>query len=382
MKAKISTKFLQLTIVFVSVVFLVFAVFPMFLYEKSPIPLPSLLERLHNNKVDGEIEFYGRVVDHRGFPVKGVSILVSLRRFGYNLRWFNSKSGKFHIKTDINGYFTIMKNTGFGLSFYEFKKNGYEFIHDDVPISFNFQKNTTGIHRPDPNNPVTYRMRKKGEETYIVRPNGRVDCFRYDAKESGSRKAYDFIIGSNIPEHQFDNPMAGHVPLVIDLKTKAVYNPKSNKWRIELSPGNPDGGILVSPEKLYVAPEAGYMPSLIIEPDDFIGRFDLESNDKPRHLSKGHVYIYLKSRTPAIYSRFVITHILMDEKSIEMSASGYATNPYGDRNLEAATDLPSAIRDKLWQEVRDCYINGRRPQKPNLPKMIEDFESQGSRWGR
>jgi len=330
----------------------------------------SLWLRWLTNDVDGKIAFFGRVVDQSGSPVEGVDILVHIRKFRFSLPGTPWRVIEFNLHTDSHGYFNVVGETGTGLSFYDFKKYGYEYVSPHGETSFNFEQHTTGIFHPDPKTPLIYRMRKKGEETFIVF-NEKTPCFDYVRKESGMQKGFDLITGNTIEENDFGHPMAGDVPLICDIKTKADYDPKTNRWKLQIWPGDSDGGILVSREKWYVAPADGYVASYTIDPEAFTKEFHLTPiNQSTDPSSDDAAYVYLKSRTPPIYTRFRISTFRIDEHRLSCSAGGFFTNPYGDRNLEPATGLPWEIRSKLDEEVRDCYIHGRRPLKPDLQKWV------------
>lgn len=347
--------------------FLVLIIPPICRGQRIDAYIHSLWVRWLNNNVDGRIEFFGRVVDQSGSPIEGVNILVHLRKFRFSLPGAPWRVIDLKLKTDAQGCFEIIRESGTGITVMEIQKQGYE-----APwgaFSFNYEQNTTGIFHPDSNNPVIYRMRKKGEETYIV-DNEKTGCFEYGREESGTQKGFDFIIGHRIQEKDFAHPMAGPIPLTCDIKTRADYEPKTNRWKMQIFPGDPNGGILVSPEKWYVAPAEGYLPSYTVDPDVMIKEFNLASTNKPWVPSNGAAYVYLKSRKPPVYTRFSISTIRLDEHRLSVSAGGYITNPYGDRNLESATELPWEVTHKLYEEVRDCYINGRRPVKPDLSKLV------------
>lgn len=342
--------------------------FPLvFGWGRSDKYLHSFWVRWLNNKVDGRIDFYGRVVDQSGSPIEGVNILIHIRKFRFSIPGTPWRVISLNLKTDTQGCFEIVRESGKGITVWEIQKQGYE-----APwgaFSFNYEQNTTGIFQPDPDHPVTYRMRKKEEETFIIN-HEKTGCFEYDRDESGIQKGFDFIIGNSINEKDFAHPMAGYIPLTCDLRTRADYDPKTNRWKMQIFPGDPNGGILVSPEKWYVAPAEGYLPSYTVDPDIMVKEFNLASTNKPWVPSNGAAYVYLKSRTPPVYTRFSISTIRLDEDRLSVGAGGYITNPYGDRNLEPATELPWEITHKLHEEVRDCYINGRRPLKPDLSKLV------------
>jgi len=55
------------------------------------------------------------------------------------------------------------------------------------------------------------------------------------------------------------------------------------------------------------------------------------------------------------------------------------TNPYGDRNLEQATDLPYEVTKQLTDEVKAAFRQNKRPVKPDLPKLIEEVKEKAEK---
>ena len=332
---------------------------------------------VYHNGEDGRVDFYGHIVDQFEHSVEDVDIRVHLAKFGFYITesW---RMTEFHIKSDAKGSFKITGERGQRLSFYDFKKTGYEFLGQNA--SFNNEQNTNDIFHPDPKNPVIFRMRRKEEEACLVDHGYGSSSFEFQRIESGTQKACDLIFGEDIEEKDFGNPKVGHIPLVPDFKTKADYDPKTKKWGMRISPGDPEGGIIVSRVKLYAAPEDGYLPSYTIDPGMFNKEFNLEPVNQPGIPSYVCAYVYLKSRTPPIYSRFSIANVRANEREIHVDAGGYITNPYGERNLEQAKDVPGEIKIKLRQEIHECYSQGRRPPKPDLSWLIREEEEKQIPW--
>ena len=134
------------------------------------------------------------------------------------------------------------------------------------------------------------------------------------------------------------------------------FDPNSATWSVMLSPGGTNGGIIATHQLLYEAPRDGYQPEYAFTPED----------RKPVKAK----YVYLRSRDPAIYTRFEIEYINANKEFFRLSGKSM-TNPYGDRNLEQATDLPYEVTQQLTDEARAALRKNKYPVKPDLPKLIK-----------
>ena len=178
---------------------------------------------------------------------------------------------------------------------------------------------------------------------------------------SGWTLGYDFI-----SHHRLDDIkrlVFNYQPVFPDLKLKATFNTNDATWTVALSPGNTNGGIIASEQLLYEAPETGYQPQYVFTPED-----DFRKPIKNPHL-------YLKSREPAIYTRIDIKHIHADKEFFQLSGET-VTNPYGDRNLEPATDLPWEVTKQLTDEVKAAFRADKRPTPPDLPKLVKEAKAK------
>jgi hypothetical protein len=210
--------------------------------------------------------------------------------------------------------------------------------------------------QPDPQHPVVYQLRKK-----ILPPAflfQEVDLnLELRTAASGWTLGYDFISRhrlDNIKERVFNY----YQPVFPDLTLKATFNTNAATWTVVLTPGNTNGGIIASDQLLYEAPETGYQSEYVFTPED---------HPKPVKLP----HIYLKSREPAIFTRIDIKSIHANKEFFRLSGES-VTNPYGERNLEQATDLPWAVTKQLTDEVKAAFRADKRPAPPDLSKLIKE----------
>jgi hypothetical protein len=96
-------------------------------------------------------------------------------------------------------------------------------------------------------------------------------------------------------------------------------------------------------------------------------------------LPKDH-FLYVKSRTPSIYSRVEITDIRVTREHVRIYGNS-VTNPYGDRVLDAVDFPPYSgdpeikriykLKDRLKSEAQAALAEGRLPPRPKIMALIE-----------
>lgn len=233
-------------------------------------------------------------------------------------------------------------------------KDGYEgdWIRGTNSM-FSFSTSNSKRFVSDSSNPVVYTLRKKGNVTFLFREI-ELD-FEIPVGKSVQTKGYDFITRNKIRDVK--RPMLDGEPLFCDFLVNAMFNTNSATWSVILSTGDTNGGVIVSEQLLYEAPQDGYQSQYKFVPED-------QKNMTARH-------IYIKSRDPAIYTCYDIEYIGAGKEFFRLSGKS-VTNPYGDRNFEGETDVPYEVTKKLTDEAKAAFRQGKRPEKPDLPKMIRE----------
>ncbi|MFO1488059.1 MAG: hypothetical protein U1F65_06245 [Verrucomicrobiota bacterium] len=311
---------------------------------------------------EGEILFYGKVVDQFTNPVVGADVEVSvpvvnlLGAMSYDKR---------SLETDTDGNFEVSSRTygatklkGHDLYIKEITKDGYGGNWCNGSNSgFSFALGNR--FQPDPQHPVVYQLRKKllppaflFQETDL--------SLESRVAASAWTNGYDFI-----KRHRFDDThrlVFNGEPVFPDIQCKATFNTNDGTWTVTLMPGNTNGGIIASEQMLYEAPETGYHSEYVFTPED-----------RPQQVKMPH--LYLKSREPAIYTRIDIKYLNANKEFFRLSGEA-VTNPYGERNLEQATDLPWAVTKQLTDEVEAAFRENKRPAPPDLPKLIQGAKAQ------
>lgn len=311
---------------------------------------------------DVRIDFYGKVQDQQGHPVEGADVLLHLKNYNPFVEFY-TEIKEIHVKTDTQGYFSIFKKTGSHIFIQQIQKIGYEYSWPQEKNSFQYSGDGDIPFVPDPNHPILFRMRKMGEATFLLKSGTE---FEFLARESGTEQGYDLIKGIGLKAQVFKSLLLNDEPVFPDLKVKAAFDEKSQTWSVTIFAGTSGGGILASDQLLYEAPSEGYQSRY-----DFSVHIPVDYS-----MPEKSKYLYYRSREPAIYSRLEIQDIRNVTKDhIDFGGKG-VTNPYGDRNLERATDLPGEVEFKLDQGVRASFRQNRRPLKPDLPKLIQEAEQK------
>ena len=305
---------------------------------------------------DTAIRFYGIVLDQYGQPVRDAEVRLHVQQFSLNMASLFGKVQRISAKTDPQGRFNV-QDTGRQLYVDEINKEGYEYSRTQNTNRFQYSGEGQ-IFVPDCDQPVIFRMRKKDFSPGFV-ISERYLNFEIQARESGKTIGRDFI--KRQPIKDIAKPVFNSDWLTGDLQVKATLNTNDATWSVGLSSGDPSGGIIVLDQLLFVAPETGYQPEYIFQPED----------TKAIKMK----YVYLKSRNPSIFTRFEMESVNATKEFFRLSGKS-VTNPYGDRNFEEATDLPYAVTKQLTEEVKASFRRGERPTQPDLPKLIKEAKEK------
>ena len=307
---------------------------------------------------DVAIRFFGKVQDQDSQPVEGAEVVLHVTQFSPNMEKLFGATKEVRVKTDAQGCFTVSHEKGRSLYVKEIQREGYAFAPRENPIGEYRYAGEGQTFMPDQANPVAFRMRKTGTTAFLLTDRS-VDV-QFRVAESGKVLGFDFV--QRGPIRNVVNPTGDDAVRVCDLQVKATFNTNDATWAVVLSPGNTNGGIIVSEQLLYEAPDAGYQPHYTFTPED----------RKPVKAK----YVYLMSRDPAIYTRLEIEHINANKDFFRLSGKS-VTNPYGDRNLEQATDLPYEVTKQLTDEAKTAFRQNQRPPKPDLPKLVKEAKDKG-----
>lgn len=187
------------------------------------------------------IEFFGKVVDQNQQPIPGVEIQTS---------WTDMSAegtSKRLLVSDQNGLFSITGIRGKHFGVYDLRKEGYEQAKASNRFSFEyagFWEQT--YHIPDPNKPVVFYLRKKGEPAPLLSSEGK------------------FVLTFGTP---FSVPMpqtAGGTAASLVKVTVFENDPKTRQWKAQISVEG--GGVMPALEEFpFEAPKDGYQSSMDLD---------------------------------------------------------------------------------------------------------------------
>jgi hypothetical protein len=245
------------------------------------------------------IEFYGKVVEQNVNPVEGAQVRLSWTDLSVN------GSSEKVISTDGNGSFTFKGGHGSSLCVVIDKK-GYS-RETSQRICFGYDDpSLPDFHRPDPKNPVIFRMFKHGPSQTLLH---RKIVF---AKSSEGQEQTVSIQAND------GGPAIG--PLIVRSWTpkRSESDPKPD-WKFELK--LTAGEILPTNDSLPLeAPETGYLDSSHWEFKKALNNWRAEFDQ----------VFYFRTISPVFYGRMHVRFLSWgDEVIVE-----YWLNPIGARSLD------------------------------------------------
>ncbi len=194
------------------------------------------------------IEFYGKVVDENTNPVTGVDI-------HFNWSELPERGGErtSDTQSDSDGLFSLHGKRGAALTVSFSKQGYYSSGRGEQTFSYAFPKAIS----PDPQNPVVFHLRKKGQGESLIQtdfpPGMQIAQLHHD----GTPIELDLLNGTRVS--------AGSGQLELEL-WRDISNMKAARfdWKLRLSA--PNGGLVSTDEEFaFQAPESGYQPSVVIE---------------------------------------------------------------------------------------------------------------------
>jgi hypothetical protein len=267
------------------------------------------LEKLR--RTESKIDFYGRLLDQYDNPVPCATI--SYRTSGYGLIGLAPRYKSNTAVSDEEGKFEIHDGK-WGLLFIDkIDCTGYEFKFGNGNMrGFEFRSNRTDRYRPDKENPVVFRLRKKHSEAVVLRSCKSRIWLSNDTEEEWT--GWDLAKGAPATSTR-----KGNADYFWDYKVTGENYPEKKEWTVTIKMNGENAGILVSDKLLYEAPADGYAKEVALT---------FKYSDKPplKHL-------YLRLRDCGMYARLDMEHGNVSEKGVYFSCK-MVINPYGSRSLE------------------------------------------------
>lgn len=257
-------------------------------------------EERYLEKAIRPIEFYGKVIDQSEQPIEGADAQFS--------RTYTSPPVS--KKTDINGQFFLTGTTGRYLSV-EVSKPGY-YATKSNRMSFDYSPELAlDFHRPDPNKPVIFELRKKGPGTELITSQyGMSPELKVQPPRDDTRVMVD-LLNRKVGQ--------GGQLQISQIKPDFSKNEAVKEWSFRMT--IPDGGFVEHNDEFpFEAPESGYQA--MIEFHFKVGETNWTSILKKQY--------YIVFGQPRRFGRLSLeTEIIAQSVHLQ-----YAINPDGTRNLE------------------------------------------------
>lgn len=290
---------------------------------------------------------YGKVTDTEGTPIHGAEV-----RFYY-------QQATLLIGKPDPGRFDVVASGPDGRWTFKVEKPHRAFVEDvRKPGYYSYKEGKSEsardlVSKPTTREePVVVALRKKGETTFLMQREGR-QLIRVFSPHSQTN-SMDLLA---------EKPDKAKFKGYTDLEAAVNFDGTAGKWIVTYSSTNGTDGLVISDDLLYEAPQEGYQKEVVLNGPPW-----------PR-------YLYVRSRTPEIYSRLDLEHSTWKESE---TAQGFRIsykawiNPYGLRNLEYDTDLEKEWRllDQLEDEAKTAFRQNKRPAKPDLEKLVKETKEK------
>ncbi len=264
------------------------------------------------------IEFYGKVVDENSNPVAGAKI-----QFHWASMLEDDASSNSATESDSEGLFSLHGKQGGSLTVWVSKKGYLSLQGGQKGFSYAVDSEK---HSPDPQTPVMFFLRKKGEGVELitsdhgVRPN-----LVLRVPTNGIPIRVDFFQKQISPSGQLE--ISQHKPPWRD----------ATEWSFRIA--IPDGGLIENNDEFqFEAPEAGYQSVVELH-------FKKSETNWITHFAKNYYIAFGKARTYG----WVNVETELSQQSVFLK---YAINPNGSRNLEPIEikphhDLPPGVTEVI-----------------------------------
>jgi len=285
------------------------------------------------------VTIYGRVIDQDGKPVAAADVCISWER-ATSLLGKSDFGRKDWVKTEHNGQFKFTCEKP-QRAFADAQKDGYEFLSSTVPDNLIWKKTSKDA-------PVVITLRKKGETTFLLKGD-KYMAIRVESPHSQTNRI-------DVLWNREDGKALMHQ--YSDFRVSADFIPASNAWAVTYATVCDTDMLLLTNELLYAAPSAGYVRSITLGAPPW-----------PK-------YMYLKSRSPSIYSRLELDHSCWkegDHKRFFRVSYRSWVNPYGETNLEydQSVETNGHVEVELKSEAKRSIRAQRLPSKPDVEQRVK-----------
>ncbi len=273
--------------------------------------------RMNVREKNGDVEFYGKVIDQDGAPVEGAKVEAYASSFVESLREQVAHGGgktekrDFALLSDSKGLFSITGHRARSLTFRSIEKDGYT-SSKKMPGGFMFSPTYSSQHTTSSTEPVIFPMWRKG----ISEPLSKKFCRKRVVPDG---RVYTFDLRAS---RVIEGDGEGDLRIRVVADYQAADGTTRYPWTLEIEAI--EGGLISSADPYpYRAPETGYQPELSWDSTDRNGKW---SRDLLQTL-------YVEGRNKEFYAsiRLDMKVFFANSASIEMNI---LVNPSGSRNLE------------------------------------------------
>lgn len=299
-----------------------------------------------------QIHVYGKVVDQDGTPVADSEVMIHWEEFSSSPVPVQKK----WVKVDRNGEWDFKAKAVY-VNAWEAKKDGYLFSRLQQKSSL--RSDDIENNRTSPTNRVILRLHKLSDSTFLVKQDGRLGRA---TPETPLARQFDIFQKKTMPIAASTNQ--SQAALYPDLVIRVERQTTNGVWRVAYrTPGTGDG-LIVTNALLFEAPASGYVAECVLD--------GVHDQDFPR-------YLYLRTRTPAVYTRFDMNYSLRPDSFVVSYES--SSNPYGARSLEPDTELEPLwqLREQLTKDARTEITAGRRLNKADLQKLVKEAKDKADK---
>jgi hypothetical protein len=280
--------------------------------------MPHMLDLMA--KADRPIQFYGKVIDQNGNPIPDVKVALSIKLLkvpkpeAIPADLFDGYS----LTTDADGLFSLTDAKGELLTVDSLQKDGYEAAHTNINRGYWYWASPGAEYVPNSSQPETFQMWKEtGAEKLIA------SSFGTGLRTNGTPIYYDLFTGSN-------SPSRGDLKIWLDRNPQEIkWGQRNYDWSITIEATS--GGILASDDaQMYLAPEDGYQPQLVI---------NMPAN-APGWTNQMNAQFYFRIRGGKDYGRAQVQFMVGSDRQITPFSMTTNVNPSGSRNLEPPPPSP------------------------------------------
>ena len=290
---------------------------------------------------EGKLEFYGKVLDQDSRTVKGVAVLYETSSVGFPKPFYN----KGRVKTDKKGLFMIKGGHVSTLVIEGIEMPGYELRN--CPPSFDFRQDYRYRYKPDKDNPVVLRVRRKDYKgSYLFKRSVAIKL-SMDNSTNHDGKSYGKDLAQEIT-YELAGGTRDEAGAFWDIEATGEADTEKGIWNVTLKTNGENSGIQRLDNLLYAAPADGYDKELKLTITFGKERFQ-HGDDERQHSIRN---FYARLRDPGMYARLDVEKIMADKSQLLIYCH-VLINPYGDKSFEELVSLAKKLSISEFNNAND-----------------------------